>query len=131
MNARDVQNDLMSRRPKDKSLDQLVEAIKSGAVDNKKMIEVMNALVLAISKKPEIEIPAPKVDINFDVAALAQALGAMKQEIKAPDVKVAAPVIDLKPDINVPEPEPVAYEFTFKYGPNGRPVSATATPIRG
>ena len=105
-------------------LSDLASIVGNSGESTKELITALTALIQILSEKKE-------PTVNFDVAALAQALGAMKQEIKAPDVKVAAPVIDLKPDINVPEPEPVAYEFTFKYGPNGRPVSATATPIRG
>ena len=133
MRIQDIQSDLMNRRPVDNShMEMLMEVINSGSNDTKKLLEMMMAILSAVSEKKEL--PKPEVNVNFDMAQLAQLMNDKQQtapEIKMPEVNFTAPEIDLKAAVNEIEMrrEAVSYEFNIKRGTDGKIVSVIANPI--
>ena len=91
-------------------------------------------LIKSISDKEVPEVKAPEVNVNFDVEALASALNKNRPvmpEMKAPEIKMEAPVIDMKAIVNEMEArrESISYEFNIKRGSDGKIVGVIANPI--
>lgn len=137
MNRSDIRNDFFSRTPAtDPHVEKLMEAIHSSSIDTRKLLKLMTTILVEMSKKEPQPTEKPEVNINFDVEALAAALIKNRpeaQKISPPEIRIDAPVIDMKAALGEIElkRDSVSYEFTMKRGSDGKLASVIANPYRG